>query len=333
MDCSMYYVGAMQKQTVHIELHQLDLRYDHTRIYKKGVLNKLCRSLEQFGQIHPVIITPGEDNQFVLIDGYFRVKAIRMWGRDKALGIVHEINEKDAVLATLRKNDGRSWELFEEASLLNDFVLRFKLGISETAGLIGRDKSFVKRRLDLVRTLPEKILAAVSSGAVPMWSATRILVPLARANKNHALKLTAYLKQNSMSTRDLQHFFEIYKKSNHSVRAKMIGDPSLFLKAVQIKRQEHEALKLAEGIEGRWLKDIVSVCAVLRKLSYNHKTAIYPGQEACMHKKMLDTLNEAHTLLNHLHEEVVYHDQARETRSDQRDAQMQYDNSGNCQIS
>lgn len=322
----------MQTQTKYIELHQLDLRYDHTRIYKKGVLNKLCRSLEQFGQIHPVLVTPGEGNEYVLIDGYFRVKATRMRGKDKVMGIVDEINEKEAVLSILRKNDGRSWELFEEASLLNDFILRFKLGISETAGLIGRDKSFVKRRLDLVRELPEEILAAVSSGAVSMWSATRILVPLARANKKHALKLTAYLKKNRISTRDLLHFFEIYKKSNHRARSKMTGDPSLFLKTVQVRRQEHEALKLAEGVEGRWLKDIASVCAVLRDLSHNHQMAIYPGQEACIHKKLLETLDEAHTLLNHLHEEVTCHDQACNGSRGQGDAQMQHGDSGNRQI-
>lgn len=310
----------MHTQTKHIELHQLDLRYDHTRVYKKRVLNRLYRSLEQFGQLNPVVVTPGEDNHFILIDGYFRVKATRMCGRDKVLGVVHESDEKSAVLSILKNNDGRAWEAFEEASLLNEFILRFELGISEAAELIGRDKSFVKRRLDLVRELPEDILAAVSSGAVSIWSATRILVPLARANRNHALKLTAYLKRNPISTRDIKYFFGIYQTSNHSIRSKMIDDPSLFLKAVQSKRQEQEDLKLAQGIEGRWLKDIVSICGVLKSLNANHGTAIYPGQEPGMQKKLLDALTEAHSRCNHLYEEVMSHDQARNKRDHQGDA-------------
>ncbi len=118
-----------------------------------------------------------------------------MCGKDRALGVVAESDEKSAVLSLLQNNDGRVWEAFEEASLLNEFVLRFELGISEAAQLIGRAKSFVKRRLDLVRELPGDIQDAVGSGAVSMWSATRILVPLARANRNHALKLTDYLKK------------------------------------------------------------------------------------------------------------------------------------------
>lgn len=310
----------MHTQTKQIEIHQLDLRYDHTRIYKKRLLDRLCRSLEQFGQINPVIVTPGEGNCFVLIDGYFRVKASRMCGRDTVVGIINESDEKNAVLSILKNNDGRAWEAFEEASLLNEFVFRFELGLSEAANLIGRDKSFVKRRLDLVRELPEEILAAVSSGAVSMWSATRILVPLARANRDHALKLTAFLKGNSLSTRDVKYFFEIYKTSNHSVRSRMINDPSLFLKAVQSKRQDQEALNLAQGVEGRWLKDIVSICTILNHLKKNHGTAIYPGQEPDMHKKLLTALTQAHSCCNHLYEEVMNHDQARNKGSYQGDA-------------
>lgn len=298
----------METKITQIDLHQLDLRYDHTRIYKKEELNKLCRSLTQFGQIDPVVVTRGEGNQFILIDGYSRVKASRMCGMDQILGTVNESDEKNAVLSMLKKNDGRSRDVFEKASLLNEFILRFDLGISEAAALMGRDKSFIKRRLDLVRELPEEILESVRTGVVSMWSATRILVPLARANSKHALKLTTYLKKNLMSTRDMQHFFEIYKKSNHSVRSKMINKPSLFLKAVASKRQELKALKLADGVEGRWLKDIGSVCTILKQLNQSHEKAIYPGQESSIHQKLLDALKEAYTLLNHLYEEVICND-------------------------
>jgi hypothetical protein len=172
----------------------------------------------------------------------------------------------------------------------------------------------------MVRELPEEILAAVSCGAVSMWSAARTLVPLARADKKHALKLAAYLKQNPMSTRDMQHFFEIYKKSDQTVRSKMIGEPSLFLKAVQLKRQEKEAMALAEGIEGRWLKDIIVVGVILKNLSQSHGTAIYPGQEAGMRKKLPDALKEAYTLFNHLHEEVMHNDLTCNARSHLTDA-------------
>lgn len=310
----------MHTQTRHIEIHQLDLRYDHTRVYKKRVVNRLYRSLEQFGQLTPVLVTPGEGNQFILIDGYFRVKATRMCGKDTVLGVIGESDEKRAVLSVLKNNDGRAWEAFEEASLLNEFVLRFELGISETAQLIGRDKSFVKRRLDLVRELPGDVLGAVGSGAVSSWSATRILVPLARANRNHALKLTAYLKQTPLPTRELNYFFETYKKSNHSVRSRMIDDPSLFLKAVHNKRQKEEDVKLAQGVEGRWLKDIVSVCVTLKRLKQTHGTAIYPGQEPSMQKQLVDALTEACSCCNHLYEEVMTHDQTGHERGHQGDA-------------
>ena len=311
---------SMQSQTRHIEIHQLDLRYEHTRIYKKKVLDGLVRSLKQFGQLTPVVVTRAEENRFVLIDGYFRVKAAGMCGQDTVLGEIEGSDEKSAVLSMLRNNSGRAWDAFEEASLLNEFVLRFELDISEAAQLIGRDKSFVKRRLDMVRELPEEIIDAVIRGAVSIWSATRILVPLARANRTHALKLTAYLTQAPLSTRDLTYFFEKYRRSNHKIRSRMIADPSLFLKAVQNQRQEKEALKFAQGVEGRWLKDMISVCADLKRLQATCKTAIYPGLDADMQKKMLEALTEAYTRCNHLYNEVIPHDQTRHERGHQSDA-------------
>lgn len=310
----------MQTQARHIEIHQLDLRYEHTRIYKKRMLDGLYRSLKQFGQLTPVVVTQAENNQLVLIDGYFRVKATRMCGKDRVLGVIENCDEKSAVLSMLRNNSGRAWDAFEEASLLNEFVLRFELGISEAARLIGRDKSFVKRRLDLVRELPEEILDAVTSNAVSIWSATRILVPLARANREHALKLTAYLTQAPLSTRDLNYFFKKYRTSNHGIRSRMIEDPSLFLKVVQNQRQEEEALKLARGVEGRWLKEVVSVCSDLKQLQKTRKKAIYPGLEADMQKKMVAALTEAYNRCNHLYDEVMTHDQTGYERGHQSDA-------------
>lgn len=311
---------SMQTQTRHIEIHQLDLRYEHTRIYKKRVLDGLYRSLKQFGQLTPVVVTQAEGNQFVLIDGYFRVKAARMCGQDTVLGVVENCDEKSAVLSMIRNNSGRAWDAFEEASLLNEFVLRFELGVSEAARLIGRDKSFVKRRLDLVRELPGEILDAVISDAVSIWSATRILVPLARANREYALKLTEYLTQSPLSTRALMYFFEKYRTSNYAVRSRMIADPSLFLKAVQNQRQEQEALKLAQGVEGRWLKDMLSVCSDLKHLQKTCKKAIYPGQEAGMQKKMFEALTEAYNRCKHLYNEVIAHDQTQHERGHQSDA-------------
>ena len=60
----------------HIDLHQFDLRYQHTRVVQRGALNKLVQSIRQYGQQSPVIATE-EKNGLVLIDGNLRYSAVR----------------------------------------------------------------------------------------------------------------------------------------------------------------------------------------------------------------------------------------------------------------
>lgn len=51
-----------------VEIHQLDLRYAHTRVIAPGAISTLARSLNQFGQISPLVSV--SRGSLVLIDGY-----------------------------------------------------------------------------------------------------------------------------------------------------------------------------------------------------------------------------------------------------------------------
>ncbi|MBT4877147.1 MAG: ParB/RepB/Spo0J family partition protein [Desulfobacula sp.] len=310
----------MKTQIEQIDIHQIILRYEHTRVYKENSLNRLRRSMERFDQIAPVLVIPAPNKQFVLVDGYLRVKIAKMCGRDTVLGLIWVTKEQEALLSIIKNNDGRQWEIIEQASLLNDYVIRFKLNISQAAKQIGRDKSWVKRRLALVRDLPEDVLDALRSGHISAWSAARVLAPLARANKKHAQQLTSHLKNDPISTRQLKEFFNCYKKSNHLARSRMIEDPPLFLKASLFKKQEQQASELSEGLEGKWLRDMNTVRAILKRLRKNTVTVIYSGQEPSIRKRLVDALHQTQNIFKHLNEEVTSHDQAGNETGHKRDA-------------
>jgi ParB family chromosome partitioning protein len=313
----------MKTQTEQIDIHQIILRYEHTRIYKKSALRRLCRSMERFEQTAPVLVIPAQNNQFILVDGYHRLKAAKMCGKDVVSGIIWITKEQNALLSVLKKNDGRQWELIEQASLLNDYVIRFELTMGQAAEDIGHDKSWVKRRLALIRDLPEDVLDALRSGHISIWSASRVLAPLARANKKHALQLTSYLKTDPISTRQLKMFFNCYKKSNHLARSRMIEDPTLFLKASLFKKQEQQALALSEGLEGKWLREMNTVFAILKRLRKNTAMVIYPGHEPSIRKSLADALYQAHNVFKHLYEEVTSHDQPGNETGHKGDAKTQ----------
>jgi ParB/RepB/Spo0J family partition protein len=265
-------------KTMEIDIHLLELRYAHTRIINAKVLAKMQNSISRYGQIVPALAVP-ENNNFILIDGYLRLHALKACGHDCIKVQVLEESEADSLFVLLAKNNDRQWEVIEQAGLIQELRNRFTYSFEEIALRLGRDKSWVKRRLDLVESLPEEIKQAVMTGKVSTWSASRVLAPLARANEKDAVNLSDKLLRDPLSTRELARLYEHYKKSNRVVRDRIIADPSLFAKTIRQQDQERDAKQVNDGPEGKWLKDITIVCHILKRLLSTAEYVFYPKQD------------------------------------------------------
>ena len=131
----------IQSPDKEIDLHRIILRYIHTRVRNETVLNKLRRSIEQHGQITPVLVVPADAGRFVLIDGYLRVLVIKKCGRDMVNALICGAEEKDALFSVLRKGNERHWEAIEQASIIRELIERFDMSMSEVAKKMARDRS------------------------------------------------------------------------------------------------------------------------------------------------------------------------------------------------
>jgi len=265
-----------------VDIHLLDLRYAHTRVLNPSAFRRLRDSIEIHGQIVPAMVVK-EGERLVLIDGYLRVRALSACGRDQALINVSQENEPNALFSLLVKSGERPWEPIEQAVLLQEMHRRFGYSLGHIAVRLGRDKSFVKRRLDLVEALPENILKAVISGKLSTWSAGRVMAPLARANVSDAQKLMDYLEKEPLSTRELSRFYEHYKKSNRSVRSRMLENPSLFIKVIEEKDKDKQAQNIYEGPEGKWFKDMAMVYQILKRLMETVEHVRYSNKKRLRH--------------------------------------------------
>jgi ParB/RepB/Spo0J family partition protein len=261
-----------------LEISQLDLRYAHTRISKPDALLPLMRSLEKWGQLRPVSVVRSGPPCHVLVDGYLRVEALRRCGKDTVLAEVWVCGEMEALVSVLIREQERRWEALEEASLIRELHDRHELSQERIARLLGKDKSWVCRRLSLLSALPDEILEVVRNGHLSPWAAGRILAPLARANPEHAKALTRILSREHLSTRDLEALFRHYQKANRKQRERMALDPVLFLKALRAKEEDSRAHSLKEGPEGKWLRDMKVAGHILVRLAKVLPSVIYPGQ-------------------------------------------------------
>lgn len=254
--------------TREVDLHRLDLRFADARLLEPRAVERLARSIEQSGQLIPCIAVSdeGSSDRLVLVDGYRRILALRRLGRDTACVECWACDLTQALLTVLARAHGRPFAALEEALLLRELVHHQGLSQHEAARRSGRDVSWVSRRLQLVCALPEVLLAAVRKGDLSTWAATRVLAPLARANAGHAAQLLSALASTSLSTRELQCWFQHYQGTPSAARAHMVEHPRLFIEALQVRDEQRADKRLREGPEGQCAADVRQLLALIKRL-------------------------------------------------------------------
>lgn len=295
----------MHKIIFPVEYHQIDMRYRHTRIYSEAIIERLGRSIARHGQLRPVWVIEAVENRYILIDGYLRTEACKRRGLDTIMATVSQGNEKQALIDVLVGDQQRRLQAVEQACLLDELARRFEQSLSDLAHLTGRDKSWVQRRLMLVRGLPQSIMEAVLAGSVSSWVATRILAPLARANPHHAQLLTEYLAHHQVSTRQLNRFFDHYKTGTRAVRENIITQPDLFFKALANRDGERQARKLSQGPEGRFVDELVSVASILKRLLSRLPELTDPLLNDDYKKRISANVAEIRSYIIRLHERIA----------------------------
>jgi hypothetical protein len=225
------------------------------------------------------------------------------------LAEVWSCTEREALLALLMREQDRRWETLEEASVIRELHERHELSQESIARLLGKDKSWVCRRLSLLSALPEQVQESVRNGHLSPWAAGRVLAPLARANPEHAMALTRILSEEHLSTRELEEWFRHYQKANRKQRQNMVLNPVLFLKALRAKEEDSRTHGLKDGPEGNWLKDMKLLAHILVRLTRTLPLVIYPGQGNLDRRVLLtafeDTRSAFVSLEKHIQEVIA----------------------------
>jgi ParB family chromosome partitioning protein len=261
---------------IEIDLHRLELRFAGARISDPPSVRRLTQSLQAHGQQRAITVVPDAE-ALVLLDGYRRVEALRQLGRDTALAEVWAGSVAEGLLQVMRQHQARAWQAIEEGWLMASLV---DGGLSQEriARALGKDKSWVSRRLALVSELPESLQQAVRAGELSSWAANRIVLPLARANADDAHALLAAIRRQPLSTRALSTWFAHYQKANSVQRARLVEQPHLFVKTLQEQQERSADQHLAEGPQGQWLADLHSLERVLKRLLRTLPQVFDPAQ-------------------------------------------------------
>jgi ParB family transcriptional regulator, chromosome partitioning protein len=260
-------MNTIKKNLITVESHCLQLCYASIRFHTPAALQQLITSLEHYRQLVPVVIVPSKQpEQWVLIDGYLRAKALRFIGSDTLCAEIWECEPADALCVLFTEHQSRAWESIEEALLLRELHIQHGLSQPEISTRIGRDQSWISRRLSLLEYLSETVVRAIVEGRLSSWVAQRVLVPMARAKSEDAEFFLQYLLKNPLSSREAQLFYEYYQRSNRQQRIHMVNDPDLFFKAHRWKQAEKIADTVRAGPEGAWKHHCKSMTSAIEQL-------------------------------------------------------------------
>jgi len=93
-----------------------------------------------------------------------------------------------------------------------------------------------------------------------------VIVPLARANPEHAERLLEMLATSPLSTRELRCWFEHYQQTPRTAREHMVNRPRLFIDTLQANTARHAGARLHAGPEGECIGDLRCLEAVIARL-------------------------------------------------------------------
>ena len=238
-----------------LNLESLELRYANLRARRPMVEKRLIASLGETGQQSPVVVVAGsEAGRYVVIDGHKRVRALKRLKADVVKATVWEMSALEALMTAYHMASGAGWNAVEEGWLVWELVREAKLSTSEAGRRLDRSKAWVSGRLGLVESLPEAVMEGVRSGKIGAYTATRHLLPFARANAGDCENLAAKMMENGFRSREVEVLCRYYGSANHEGRRRMLEDPARFLKALESTRHKDAGNMGKE--EARCLKNL-----------------------------------------------------------------------------
>lgn len=278
-----------------LELHQLDRRYEALRTRSARRERRLLGSIAELGQQTPIVVVR-DGAQWVVVDGYKRVRAVHQLGLDVVRAAEWMLGELDALVLEQVMREGHGDSAIEQGWLLRELVRRFGLGLDELGRRFDRSVSWVSRRIGLVTDLPPSVQEQVRAGAIGAHAAMKYLVPLARANATDCEALCEALARLKPTSRQVAELYATYAGGSRAVRERVVQQPTLVLKARAELKQVGGELSAVEHL----LHDLRIVVSVARRAQRRMAEGALDGANESERSRAREQSHEAHFELERL---------------------------------
>lgn len=165
-----------------VKLENTDTSLSEFRLIRPVQVKLMALSLERVGQLHDVIMRQTEGG-FQLLDGFKRYYAAEQLGWFSLSARVLDTSEAlgKAMMLSYNNENGSLID-FEEALILYSLKHDHLMQQKEISELVGRNRSWVCRRLSLIERLEESVQAQLRMGSLTPAHA-RAIMKLQRCNQ------------------------------------------------------------------------------------------------------------------------------------------------------
>jgi ParB-like chromosome segregation protein Spo0J len=170
------------------------------RLCDEVELRRMRGSLAQHGQLTALSVFEGTGGLEVL-DGFKRVRAARALGWPTLVACIDEVSGVDAKLRLMELHEGRGLTELEQGWLVRSLHREDRLSQPQIAQRLGRDKSWVWRRLMLVESLEDEVQSQVRLGLL----CARAAVAVSRLPRGNQVAASRVAIRRGLTVRQTDH--------------------------------------------------------------------------------------------------------------------------------
>ena len=131
---------------VEVELRQISRKYESYRLKNEYAERMLLNSIAEKGIMEPLICTARSKGQYILLDGYKRLRCL------SRLNIhivpVHSLgnDEQDGIIELIRVSNSKSLQTLEQSGFVDELQKKFGMTVSSIAERLDVSPAWVSLR-------------------------------------------------------------------------------------------------------------------------------------------------------------------------------------------
>lgn len=252
-----------------VERSSLDLRYEGHRVRDDAAEARLRASIAERGIQEPLegVDTPQER---ILLNGFKRYRCAKKLGIQCVPYVSLGEEEAMGIVSLMRISKQRGLNLLEQAKFTVELLTVHDMSTAEVAETLGRSKSWVSMRGNLLREMSEEVQRFLFRGAFPVYSYMYTLRPFMRMNSVGKQEIERFVEATAgkrLSVREIEMLAQGYFRGPDSLR-EAIDQGKWSWSLAQMKNVPQDPGG-CNDFERALLKDLESVQKYMQRLIVN----------------------------------------------------------------